>query len=64
MPKIASRDNPQTIREEIADLLKMNEEERSFLNSVSMTYLIQKLLDYTHSLEKEIAGQHKKKRKI
>jgi hypothetical protein len=48
---------PRDIREEIADLLEMTEEERSFLNTVSLTYLISRLIDYTNTLEKAL---HKK----
>jgi hypothetical protein len=48
---------PRDIREEIADLLNMTEEERNFLNSVSLTYLIERLIDYTNTLEKALQNK-------
>lgn len=55
--KMRETRNPRDIREEIADLLEMTEEERAFLNTVSLTYLISRLIDYTNTLEKAL---HKK----
>ena len=49
---------PRDIRKEIADLLEMTEEERIYLNSVSLTYLISRLIDYTNTLEKALHKQN------
>lgn len=39
------------IREEIADLLKLGEEERQHLSTVSITHLVSSLIEYTKVLE-------------
>lgn len=43
--------NPQNIREEIADLLKLDKGEREYLDSQSITQLVESLIHYTKSLE-------------
>lgn len=53
--------NPQHIRKEIADLLKMDEVEKQQLNTMSMTALIQSLIHYTQQLEKGYSLKEKDK---
>ena len=53
--------NPQHIRKDIADLLKMDDAERKELNTMSMTALIQSLIHYTQQLEKGYSLKEKNK---
>jgi hypothetical protein len=46
--------NPIAIRENIADLLKLDQEERKDLHTKSITFLIESLITYTRQLETEL----------
>lgn len=45
------------IRDEIADLLKMSKENREELDTISITYLVESLIEYTKRLERGYTAQ-------
>lgn len=45
---------PNAIREDIADLLKMDQEERKDLHKKSVGFLVESLITYTKNLEEEL----------
>jgi hypothetical protein len=54
---------PNELREEIAKLLKLDQENREQIDNVSIATLIESLIEYTKQLEKEL-GTKKKTRKL
>jgi hypothetical protein len=54
---------PNELREEIAKLLKLDQENRDQIDNVSIATLIESLIEYTKQLETELATK-KKTRKL